>query len=778
MKQQKLQQKIPWIGRAVSLVVLLSVVGALVVSFIKYRGSIVKPPPPTRTTGPARNVVAVTEGYEFIERDRETGKTKIRLVADKDITYDDGRHELENLSLVTYSTDGKEAEKIRADRGAYQQQTGMVNFTGHVVATSAAGLEIKSEALNYNQNTGVGHTDVAVAFRYGEISGSSIGAQVNSKDRFISLVKDAYLKVTPGGGKPPVEIRGQKAGFAQNEGIARFEGQASVTQGDQSGRADTIIGVFTKPAQSEQQPKLLRVDARGNSYLKSQEPGKSSVLQAADMDFVFDEEQRLKSANARGAAKARSLEKDAPREVTAEGIYADFVLTASGSDLSTLTTQGRTVMKITPPESGASDPKAAERILEADGVQMNFHAGGKNLARVEATGNALLMVTPTVATPTAERKRLRAPKFTADFFASNNLLKTFVAESGATAEFEPMLEQTEGRKRLKKTLTGKKLTANFEQRTQDVTTLSVEGEAKFVEGDRQATAASALYTASNTTVAMRGKPQIWDSALRVSAEEIDANTETGESFARTRVRTTYYSRESTSNAAPFKKPKAPVFIASDRATVKHNEGAARYEGNARAWQDDNFVRGATIELDRNEKTMLASGNVSSALYTVEREIETTPGAPVQPASLQAAEKPARRKEVVPIFATSDQMNYSDVTRLVNYQGNVKIRQGTDQIEAARAEMKIDEENKLERLTATTNVVLTQPFRRGTGERVEYTAATDTAILTGNLARIEDRERDGVTTGAKLTLHLRDARIQAADEGGSRRVKTTHRIRQQ
>lgn len=770
MMKHKLHEKLPWIGRILSLIVLMSVIGALVVSFIK-RSSLVRPPPPVlRASGPARNVVAVTEGYEFVNRE-----ARLRLIAEKDITYDDGRHELEKLNLMTYSADGKEESKIRAERGTYQQQTGIVTFSGNVIASNADGLEVRSESLTWNQNTGVGNTDVAVSFKYRELSGSSVGAVVQSKTKNLALLKDAHLIITSSG-KLPTEIRGQKADFAQNDGVARLEGDASIVQGNQSGRADTITGIFTR----ESQPKLIRVEMRGNAWLKSQEQGKSSELQARDMDFHFDENQQLKAAGAWGGARAKSLEKDAPREVTAELIEAQYTPTEKGSELKTITTQGRTVMKITPPE-GSTDAKAAERVLEADAVQMSFQPGGKYLAHAEANGNALLTVTPVVISPAAERKRLRAPKFTAEFFETNNLLRNFIAESGTTAEFEPMQEQPpKGKKREKRTLTGKKMTADFDAQTQDVSTVRVEGDAKFVEGERQATAASALYTASNSGVALRGKPQVWDSSLRVSGDEIDASIETGESFARGRVRTTYYSRETTNGAAPFKKQKAPVFIASDRAQVKHREGAARYEGNARAWQDDNFVRASVIELDKNEKTMTATGNVNSALYTVEREIETnSSGASAQAATLQpATEKTPKRKEVVPIFASSEQMSYSDSTRLVQYTGNVRIRQGSDQIEAAKAEVKIDEENRLERLTATTNVVLTQPSRRGTGDQVEYTAATDTAILTGSSARIEDREREAVTTGSKLTLHLRDARIQAADEGGSRRVKTTHRIRQQ
>jgi lipopolysaccharide transport protein LptA len=298
----------------------------------------------------------------------------------------------------------------------------------------------------------------------------------------------------------------------------------------------------------------------------------------------------------------------------------------------------------------------------------------------------------------------------------------------------------------------------MEAGTQEVSEVIVDGNAKFDEGERHATAAKANYVGSSRTVLMRGKPQLWDSVARTDAAEIDANLDTGESFARTRVRTTYYSKETTNGAAPFRKNKAPVFVSSDRATFRHRENAAKYEGNARAWQDDNFVRGDVLELDNGERTMIATGNAQSALYNFEREVEKG------------------KKEIVPVFGAADQIHYFDNDKLVRYTNKVRMRQGTDQIDAASADVTLDADYKMTRFVAQREVVLTQPLRVGKGNQLEYTAATDEAILTGNLATIEDRENDATSKGAKLTLHLRDAKITATDEGGTKRVKTTHRIK--
>jgi lipopolysaccharide export system protein LptA len=759
-----LKEKLPAIGRALSLLLLVATIAVIVTAFIRARRQ-PRPPGPIRAAPSLTGkVTSIVEGFERVVM--ENGREKFRLLAAKDTAYDDGRHEFEKVDLtanVEVQKDGSiKKMRITADRGGYTPDQSLVTFEGNVKVASTEGLEVATEKLNYDQKTEVASTDVAVQFKQGELSGSSIGAQLQAKTHNLALAKDAHVVSTNPDPKKkgglPVEIHSERANYVETEGVVRFEGNANVTQGAKLAHADVVTGVVDVKTK-----KLLRVEMRGNSMLKSQEKGKASELQARDMDFFFDELQHLKQAAATGAARAVSLEKDSPREITAERIDAVYKPGEPGKNeslLQSVVTQGRTTMKIEVAEGAPNAKEVSERVIEADAVNATFRDNGKDIARAEATGNAILTITPKTITPKAERQKLRAEKFTADFFDKGNSIKTFFADGSTVAEFEPLDQKS---KLERKTMTGKKVTANLTEQTQDVSELVVDGDAKFTEfakeGERNATASKATYTASNQLVAMRGKPLLWDQSSRANADEIDANVETGESFLRGKVRSTYYSREKTGGAAPFKKDKAPVTVAADRAVVKHRESAARYFGNVRAWQDNDFIRAENMELDNGERMLTAWGNAQSAFYDFEREVEKG------------------KKETVPIFATSDKIVYTDANRTSHYEGNVHIKQGTDQIDAAVADAVMDEQHKLVQLTAAQNVVMTQPQRRATGDQVVYTAANDTAVLTGNLAMLEDKEREGVTRSAKLTLHLRDARIEAVDESSNkRRVKTTHRIR--
>src|SRR5262249_55575918 len=146
------------------------------------------------------------------------------------------------------------------------------------------------------------------------------------------LLKEAHVKNSLSDPKnknaPPIEIRGDRASYAELDGIARVEGNASVLQGERTARADSITGVVNVKSRM-----LERVEMRANSMLKSLEKGKASEVTARDMTFYFDEMQRLKTSIAEGAARAVSLEKDSPREIYAAKIEAAYKPNENSSDL-------------------------------------------------------------------------------------------------------------------------------------------------------------------------------------------------------------------------------------------------------------------------------------------------------------------------------------------------------------------------------------------------------------------------------------------------------------
>lgn len=768
------------IGRVISMSIIVLTIVVIVVAFVRSRRQ-TRPPGPIRSaTSMKANVVSIVEGYKTVRT--ENGRETLRLKAARDIAYSDGHHELEEVDLTAYGStligQPPKTTRIVARRGSYLQAEGIATFTGEVTVTSSDGLVVETESLRYEQLTRIAATEVAVRFRQGEVQGGALGARLSAATRHLELLRDVQVVSRHGDPRTalnsaalPLEIRSQSATYDESSGQLQFNGPATVNQSEWPGenpesrkivrtaRAEKILGQL-----DPQTRRLTRIDLRGDSRLTS---GGSSEVQASEIDFLLDANEQLRATNARGNVRASSIDAAGlPRLIEAPRVDVIYRVVGKRSLARELTSQGRTITRFESREGSGSTASLSERVVEADSIQALYQDDGESFSQITARGSALLTITPVTVTQTAERKRLRAEQFMLFFAEKGNRMRNFQAEGQVAGEFEPL---SPGSRRSKKTLSGRKLNADFNQQTQDLAEAVVEGSVRFTEADRTATANRATWTGANQLVTLRGRPQLWDSTARTDAEEIDVRLEGNESLLRGKVRTTWFSREATGGAAPFRNRQSPVTVVADRAVVLHpvresnrtpaSGGKANYAGNVRAWQENEFVRADQLELDRGERTLLATGNAQSAYYQLEREIEKG------------------RKQVVPVFASADRIRYNDALRKTHYDGSVKIRQGTDTIDAANAEASMDDEHRLLEMLATGQVVLTQPDRLAKGERLLYNFKEEQARLTGNPATVEDRLQQVLTSSDQLTLSLRDGRFEATDDaGGRKRVRTTHRIK--
>ncbi|HMH01872.1 MAG TPA: LptA/OstA family protein, partial [Terriglobales bacterium] len=79
--------------------------------------------------------------------------------------------------------------------------------------------------------------------------------------------------------------------------------------------------------------------------------------------------------------------------------------------------------------------------------------------------------------------------------------------------------------------------------------------------------------------------------------------------------------------------------------------------------------------------------------------------------------------------------------------------------------------KVERIVAQDQVVITEPARRATGQRLVYIAAEDKVVLTGGPPSIFDAEH-GKITGVSLTFYMHDDRVLVEGSNSSPTVTQT------
>lgn len=762
-----LRARVPAIARMLALLLLIAGGIFVGVSYYKMRHNT---PFRMKSEAPAlsKEITGIINGYE--QRITRDNRLYLWLRAARDVTYADGHHELEDVNLQIFPPVGEKPDQITSSRSLYDQKNGLIQFDGNVQVETHDALKVKTESILYHQDSEVAETSAPVTFERENVSGRATGAMVDDKNKRLELRSEVEVTVAPdalktaeakdakpvkkltGSRAMPVVIHAPHAVFEQAAMRLTFSGGATAEQDRDVMSGDTLTAILSEKKQ------LQKIEVRRNSYLRSMNEGHAAEAHSVDMDFFLDADQRLQRAYATRDVRAQTLNADSEMQLNgATGLNLDFQVQGERSLLKEMRAEGRSVVNLSAPKSRANDPRAASKRLTADAIKMTWRVTGKDLEKAEAVGNAELYIEPVQKTAKADRKTLTAPRFDCDFFDSGNLMRTCTATGGSKAVIDPMIETPN---RSTRTITSQNMTAVFSRETQDPEKIDAQGDVKFNQKDKNGVAANGSYTAADETVRLRGgEPTVWDSRARTRAIEIDSNTATDISFARGKVQTTYYSQEQTNGAAPFRKIKSPVYILGDRAEVNHDSGVATYSGNARMWQDDNFVRGDTITLFREQKRMESRGHVQSALY-------------------QAKQKNGNATVVVPVFATAEFMRYSDPDRLLHYETTVDIKQGTDRMTSEVADVYLQKDgNEVERTVAQRNVVLTQPNRRGTGDWCQYTTADEIAILKGNPAHVEDAER-GSTEGNRVTIYRRENRAVADDSRGEQspgRVRSTHKV---
>jgi LPS export ABC transporter protein LptC len=760
---------LPLVVRVLAIGVLVAGLIYVGISYYRNRNN-----EPFRMRGEApelsKQVTSIIEGYERRVMDGE--RLRLLVTATRDITYSDNHHELEEVHMEVYPATGDKPDQISAHRAIYlpdekDSNKARVWFTGDVNIQTRDALTAKTEKIEYDQTKEMAETAAPISFERENISGHSTGAMLDAKNKRLDLRKDVEITVAPdakaaasptaGVRAKPVTIRAGRGVFDQLHMHLSFTGGATAEQERDVMSGDSLLATLSA------QKRVQKVEARGNSYLRSLNEGRSAEVHATDMDFFLDGDQRLQRATASQDVTARSLDADSQMELTgASSLEVNFLPQGQQSLLKEMRAGGRSVLTLGAPKSRAADPRSANKKLTADSVHLTWRSTGRDLESAEANGNAELVIDPVQKSATADRKTLTAQQFNCEFYEAGNLAKQFDASGGEVKAVIDPLQPTQDR--AQRILTSQKMTAIFVRETQDVERLDAQGDAKFNELDRNGRAQNVSYTAADETVRLRGgEPTVWDSRARTKAVEIDSDTRSDISYGRGKTSTTYYSQEQTNGATPFQNVKSPVFIISDRAEFRHVTGVGIYTGNARAWQDDNFVRADTITIYRDTKRMEGVGHVQSALYQARRK--NAGGA----------------SAVVPAFATSNSMSYSEDERILHYEGNVDIKQDTDRIRSVVANVYLlKETNEVEKTIAEREVIITQPGKQGTGDWAQYTAADETVVIKGAPARVEDTEQ-GSTEGGRLTLYLRENRVVADDARGPQspgRVRSTHKVRKQ
>ncbi len=572
-------------------------------------------------------------------------------------------------------------------------------------------------------------------------------ADIASIDRHqgrYELSQGAAIEMTNNGNSR--KVTGNTALYLPNERKFSVTGSAKVVAGTDSLKGNEITGNLHPNGN------LSTVNISGDSFLSQNRNGEQTQVTANEIAAEFDSKNSITSANTIGQTQIRRFsESSQSSSVEIHAATAVKAVFRSAGLFDSVATEGRTTVKFESPDNGTD---SSNKQISGDTVRSVFQSDGKSIKRAEAVGSAELLIEPHRASPDNYRVRVDASRVDCDFYPSGNIPSVCVAGQKAKMVRVPTVQVSD---RGEQALNSETITAKFARESRNITDVEAVGKAKFTELDRNASANSILFNTDDQTIRLRGgEPTAWDSSARMKAKEIDWDTKNKRSNYRGSVASTYYSAKGLGKSTPFGESDKPVYVTSERADIDHVQQVAVYTGNSRAWQGNSYVRSPLLTLNQRESVMEATGGVQSSMFRLSSNSE--------------------RKDI-PVHGSAQSMIYRGEPKILRYETDVNIRQGSERIQGNAVTINLNERNEMTTFVVDGNVVITQPGRKAVASYAQFTSGDDRIMLRGNPARVEDAEK-GSTQGAELVLYQRDRRVvsdgrTAADPNG--RIKNTYKI---
>jgi lipopolysaccharide export system protein LptA len=671
----------------------------------------------------------------------EQGRTLFKIEASKAVQFKQGnRAELHDVAITVYGRDSGRFDRIYGENFEYDQRTGNVTANGEVridLEANPQGLvspdqapprelkepiRLKTSGLVFSQKTGDAYTKEKVEFSLPQATGSAVGVHYVASTTVLTLESQVVIDA----GSPAATLQAARATITKNprwvvldHPVAKNAGRTLTS--DQATvylRADNTIG---------------RIVAQGNVQIASEDPSRTVVRSTQSELNMAGQPNLLRTAIFTGDVRMESGGPQ-PAEASAASLTVSFgqrnsIEKAHAED------HVRILQHQNPSSATAQDLEVNASVLDV------AFAGGNRIRNAEAYGGPSIAIRPGQnARSHGQQTTVNAARFDARFDPSGQLTSVHGEPDASIVNSSPGQPD--------RVSTSVWVDAVLHPGS-GIESIVQQGSVVFSDGERKAWGDRARYTPADQMLVLSGSPRVTDANLTTTARAMRMNRATGDAFAEGDVKSTYSDLKPQPNGALLASA-SPIHVAAKSMTVHGTSAIALYTGNARLWQDANAVDAPSIVFDRNQRSIIASGSAGQAVSTM----------------LEQTDKGGKS---VPVAITSSRLSYKDDERRVHFEGGVVAKSTDLTITSAQVDAFLDPRGpvlaaqsprstgKLDKIVASGQVVVTQPNRQATGDRLVYTTEDDKFVLTGGPPSIFDAEH-GKITGVSLTLFGHDDRV--------------------
>lgn len=703
-----------------------------------------------------------TQGFSFSKS--ESGRTIFTIHAGKAVEFKQGgRSALHDVNIIVYGKESNRFDQIYGSDFEYDPGSGNVVARGEVqmdLQNNAQGpmqsdqtppqelknlIHLKTSGLVFNQRTGIAVTQERIEFRLPQANGSAMGATLDSKTGALTLSSDVMFNTS---GADPATITAQHAVLTKSPRQAALD----VAKVVQEGRSfDTPQMTIFLRDDNTLDHMVASGGAHGEGITNTEKTAERYDLHSAGADFRFSARNQIQSAIFNGGVTLDSRGSQIAHG-TAETAIADF---GPGQQLRKIHAVKN--VRLEQMQNPASGKNGQNLQLIADG--MDIFAGPNGIfERAVTSGAARIEIQSppdSIGKPSAKTV-ITAGQFIAKFDVRGNI-KTLHGEPDARIVSPSPTPGKPDRISASRTLD-----ASFAPGGQGgIENIIQRDDVHFSDPPRQAFAQNARYTPANRMLILTGSPRVQDDRLSTTAQTIRMDRQNGNAYAEGDVKSTYNNLQPQPNGAT--KASDPVHVAAANMVAFQSTGIAHYTGNVRLWQVGNVVQAPVIDFQHDHHSVVANGSART---------------PVKSVFVQADKKGRQ----TPVNVTSSRLTYSDDQSKAQFEGHVIMASAEGVITADRLNLYLQARNasaakqnaggkQIERAVAEGNVTLQQPSRKGTGEKLVYTAADGRFLLTGtpfDPPKITDAQR-GAVTGDSITFFNGEDRVLVESAGEVRAV---------
>ncbi len=736
------------------------------------------------------NITQTADGFAYSQSER--GHTVFTIHASSITQFKGSQAELHHVDITLYGPQGSNRkDHISGENFVYDKAAGEVSARGKVVidmaAPGAAGaadtIHVETSGLRYSQKTGRAVTADPLLFAVPRAGGRAVGGTYDAHTGVLVLESAIELHAVENGMPALTQashaeisrdahaayllnVRSRFNGMemAADQAILHFRPDGTLQHLDAENRVSVLTAEgahlhatnASVDLDGHSQPLTAYAGGGVNYHAATGELETHGNAVESTLSFAPgpDGKQLLHHAQFRNAVsfvlQQNSLAGDprgiATREITATKIDIAFAPSNGGrSEAQTAAAEGTAKVDLHDLPFGAPQRHST---IYADKLTANLR-GGRELQQLDGSGGTKFVD--------------YAPDGSFQSGVGNTLHVAFLPEAAAH-------EHTAGSGGRKAPNGAESaVLASAEQRGGVVLTAQPARDARTSTGTPQqpffAEGGKAVYQAADSTLRLTGDPEhpprVHNDAASLTANPVDVPRNAGVATARGDVRATLLQKPAPGSKQP--KPglggAGAVHVTGSSATVARATDTVTFLGEAgvpaRIWQGANSVSAPVLEFTKGGAMLDARG----------------------PEGVRGAVRSVFSGQGVTRI-TSDGLFYADSTRSATFRGPVFAEQPSGEFRADGAQLFLSEvgpgdASRLERMVAAGHVVLTEPNRRGTGEKLVYTAADGSFLLTGG-ARAADAEH-GTVAGAQLLFKPGENFVEVlGGEGAGRRTVTDTR----